>query len=73
MAKLLIYQICPMVAKKLVSMENQFPTEPMLVDYSPLNSLITGQIQLLSRYQSIYRYINFRLVITYFLDGHLKM
>ena len=29
-----------MVAKELASMENQFPTEAVLVDISPMNSLI---------------------------------
>lgn len=42
--KSLIFQICPVVAKELASMENQFPTEPMLVVISPLNSLIADQI-----------------------------
>ena len=45
--KSLIYQICPMIAKELASMEtmdNRFPSDPMLVVISPLNSLIADQI-----------------------------
>ena len=45
--KALIYQICPMIAQELASMEtmdNRFPSDPMLVVISHLNSLITDQI-----------------------------
>ena len=42
--KSLIYQICPMIAKELASVENRFPSDPMLVVISPLNSLIADQI-----------------------------
>lgn len=46
--KSLIYQICPMIAQELASvetMENRFPSDPMLVVISPLNSLIADQIK----------------------------
>ena len=42
--KSLIYQICPVVAKELSLFEEQFPAEPMLFVVSPLNSLISDQI-----------------------------
>ena len=42
--KSLIYQICPVVAKELSDLEEQFPAEPMLFVVSPLNSLIADQI-----------------------------
>ena len=45
--KSLIYQICPMIAQEVASvetMENRFPSDPMLVVISPLNSLIADQI-----------------------------
>ena len=42
--KSLIYQICPVVAKELSHLEEQFPAEPMLFVVSPLNSLISDQI-----------------------------
>ena len=38
--KSLIYQICPAVARELVSTENQFPSESVVVVISPLISLI---------------------------------
>ena len=41
---LLIYQICPVVAKELSDPEKQFPAEPMLFVVSPLNLLIADQI-----------------------------
>ena len=42
--KSLIYQICPVVAKELSHLEEQFPAEPKLFVVSPLNSLISDQI-----------------------------
>ena len=42
--KLLIYQICPAVAKELSDLEKQFPAESMLFVVSPLNLLILDQI-----------------------------
>ena len=42
--KSLIYQICPAVARELASIENQFPSEPVVVVISPLISLIADQI-----------------------------
>ena len=42
--KLLIYQICPVVAKELSDLEKQFPAESMLFVVSPLNLLILDQI-----------------------------
>ena len=45
--KSLIYQICLMIAKELASMEtmdNRFPSDPMLIVISPLNSLTEDQI-----------------------------
>lgn len=43
-SKSLIYKIFPVAAKKLANLEKQFPAEPMLFVISPLNSLITDQI-----------------------------
>ena len=45
--KSLIYQICPMIAQELASMEtmdNRFPSDPMLIVISPVNSLTEDQI-----------------------------
>ena len=43
--KSLIYQLCPVVVKELSSSGlKQFPTDPVVVVISPLNSLIADQI-----------------------------
>jgi len=43
--KTLIYQLCPVVVKELSSLGlKQFPSDPVIVVISPLNSLIEDQI-----------------------------
>ena len=43
--KSLIYQLCPVVVKELSSSGlEQFPTDPIVIVISPLNSLIADQI-----------------------------
>lgn len=42
--KSLIYQICPVVAKELSFLGQQFPNAPLLVVICPLSSLISNQI-----------------------------
>ena len=44
--KSLIYQLCPVVVKELSSLGlKQFPSDPVVVVISPLNSLIEDQIR----------------------------